>query len=197
MKKIIITIATADILPQCKEIMDNHRAYAAANGYEHRLVTNIYWAHYPATVSKVWEIHHALVEEGYDIVLWADADVAFMNFKVDLADLLTPEYFIAAYQQTNWPKWAYLCAGLIALCIAGMPPDTALEQWHMDTLTRERNFNGIRCCNAAEIGCFSHDFWHDGTVWKPGMPTIHFAGHAPWDQRQKVFVEKYMRQVVR
>jgi hypothetical protein len=112
MKKRFITIATPEILSLCKDFTDNQKQYAAANGYEFDLVQTTFWKHLHPSFSKVHEIDRAF-KEGFEVVLWADADVAFMDQNKDLAELLTGDYFMAAYQQQNWWRWVYLCAGLM------------------------------------------------------------------------------------
>jgi len=212
MKKLLVTIATENILPHCGEILETQSAYAAANGYEYRLVSDLHWKDMHPSFSKVWEIHRAL-EEGYDFFIWADADVAFMDPAYDFLKLLEPDYFVAAYQQTNWRSWKYLCNGLFIMrntqqakayvkewmrrCELRTMVDMPYEQWFWDELMRETNWANIRCCTAAEIGCFSSQIWHDGTIWQPGMPTVHLGGPADWPRRRQVFVDNYLPLVKR
>jgi hypothetical protein len=202
--------------------MENQAEYAAAHGYEHRIVVQPHWTHLHPSFSKVHEIGVALAE-GFDRVIWFDADVAVMDMTVDLAKLLEPDYFMAAYRQNNWPAWPYLCAGLTLWrgddrarrfiaemrerCEIGSPSvrpgerviitHAPYEQWFQDEIVRETNYAGIRPCEATEIGCFASQIWNDGVIWKPGMPTVHFAGPSTWEKRREVFLEHYRPHVRR
>lgn len=209
MKK-LVTIATHDILPFCSRFLKNQEAYAEANGYSYEAVNSKHWMNLHPSFSKVYEIGRAL--DDFEFVLWADADVAFMDHNVDLSNLLTNGYFMAAYHQKNWPNWVYLCAGLTVWkstaesrrfvgewfrrVDSGYIEHTPWEQWYLDELIRESNYAGIRACSAHEIGCFCPQIWHDGTKWKPGMPTIHMAGPKTWEERADVFKRIYERQVI-
>lgn len=222
MKKAIITLATSNILSQCADFLNNQRAYARANGYEHILFTDVYWPLLHPSFSKVHYIRKAL--QDYEIVIWNDADVAYMNFNVDLAQLLNkPGIFLAAYQQTNWQMWKYLCAGLTVWrscpeatkyveewylrCEIGterISPGKRVvvtyppwEQWYMDEINRETEFHGIYAATGDEIGCFCPEVWHDGTIWHRGMPTIHFAGQCGWERRAEIFRDTYASQVIK
>jgi hypothetical protein len=206
LRKLLVTIATENILPFCQEILETQRLYAQKNDYQYRLIGQLHWGDLHPSFSKVWEIHTGL-EEGFDFIIWADADVAFMNSNVDLANLVEEEFFVAAYHQQNWKSWRYLCCGLsvwrnckeaigfvndwIQRVEKRFMKDHPFEQWYFDEKIRERNYNGVRCCTAQEIGCFCPEIWHDGTVWQRGMPTIHLAGPTDWSTRQKIFKEKY------
>lgn len=210
MSNVLITIATPEIADHAALFIENHRGYAAKTGYEFRFVTDAHWKHVHPSYSKVYEIDRAL-KDGAEVVIWADADVAFMDWSIDLASLLKPDYFMAAYQQQNWHRWKYLCAGLtvwkntgpcrafvdewVKRCTAEKTQDRPWEQWYMDELVRETNYAGIRPCNAAEIGCFAPEIWHDSVIWQPGMPTVHLAGPATWERRAEVFKSAYAPQV--
>lgn len=217
MKKLLVTIATENILPYAKEIIENQRWYAGKQKYDYLCHETIYWPNLHPSFSKVWEIWNAL-ETGYERIIWADADVAFMDSSFDLATLLDdtskyPDgYFMAAYQQTNWKTWRYLCNGLIVLrnddeCKKYVAEwmrrvdthfikDHPWEQWYFDEIIRETDWHRVRCCTGAEIGCFAPETWHDGTIWKRGYPTVHFAGsHISWPERQRAFLEHYLPQV--
>jgi len=211
MKKKMITIATEGILHKCEAILNNHRGYAARQGLEYEVIQKAHWEQIPACFSKVYEIERAMAE-GAEIVIWADADVVFMDWKADLTKLLAPDYMLAAYHQQNWKSWTYLCAGLMVWrntpqarafiaewakrCLAGTMKDHPWEQWFLDELVRETKYDKIRPCNAREIGCFCPEIWHDGVVWKPGMPTIHMAGPSTWENRADVFAKNYLTRVV-
>jgi len=225
--KRLITIATPEIRQWCNGFVQNHKEYALACGYEYVEVSEIYWKDLHPSYSKVHEISKAL-KEGCEYVLWADADVIFMDYRVDLVHLIDGSHwsdlgdlFLAAYQQTNWPAWPYLCAGLtvwrnckesqmfvqewVDRCEHGSPlivPGKLTrmlhepwEQWYMDELNRKWEYKGIRACTAKEIGCFAPEIWHDGTLWEEGMPTIHLAGPSTWERREEI-AHHYLRKVV-
>jgi len=226
MKNRLITIATPNIRQWCNGLIQNHKEYALARGYEYVEVSELYWKDLHPSYSKVHEIQKALLE-GCEKVIWADADVIFMDYRVDLADLLQgtvdmiEDYFMAAYQQTNWPAWPYLCAGLtvwrnggaarafvgewVDRCEKGSPlivPGKLTrmlhepwEQWYLDELNRKWEYKGIRACTGKEIGCFAPEIWSDGTIWELGMPTIHLAGPCSWARREEVAAE-YIKKVV-
>lgn len=222
MKKLLLSLATKEIRAIAEPFLQNHKAYAERNGYVYQCAEESIWKDLHPSFSKVALIDKAL-NDGADIVLWTDCDVAYMNFKFDLADLLVGDYFMAAYQQQNWPAWAYLCAGLTVWrgneysaqfvaewkerCEIGSPAvrpgqrviitHAPFEQWYLDELVRKTNYKGIRPCDADEIGCFSREIWHDGIKWKPGMPTVHFAGPATFERKVSVFKTTYASQVIR
>lgn len=211
---LVLTIATKEILPLCSEYLDNQRQYASVNQFDHRLIEEKFWPHLHPSFSKVAYIKAALEE--YEFVIWADADVAFMDQHKKLTDLLRPDdsgYFLAAYHQKNWPQWIYLCAGLMVWrktpaadkfiknwffrCSEGYIEYKPWEQWYFDELIRESNYSGIRACSAHEIGCFCPEIWHDGCRWQPGMPTVHMAGDATWERRRQIYRDVYMKQVIK
>ena len=218
--KIILTIVTPSIASHCIELMANQAAYAKARGYEHRIVSEIHWTNLHPSFSKVWEIHQAL-EQGYEKIIWADADIGFMEQSIDLGDLLTLGYFMAEYQQQNWLAWKYLCAGLsvwrncpeaksfvdewkecVELGSPSIEPGKRVivnykpwEQYYQDQMIRDRAYSGIRPCTAAEIGCFAPEIWHDGTIWQPRYPTVHLAGDRSWETVERVYREVYAKQV--
>jgi hypothetical protein len=210
-KKKLITIVTDNIRPYCQELLATQRLYAEHNGYLHYVVDKLRWPDLHPSFSKVWEINQAL-EEGYESFIWADADVAFMNKHVELAELLRPDYFLAAYKQLNWKSWDYLCCGLsvwrncdqavsfvkewLRRVEGRFMKDHPWEQWYFDELIRETSYSGIRKCTAEEIGCFGTETWHDGNIWCDGMPTVHFAGQGTtWGARQQVFRRRYQELV--
>lgn len=210
MKRKLITIVTDNIRSYSKEILNTQKSYADRHNFLHFVVDVLKWPDLHPSFSKVWEIHQAL-EEGYDQLIWADADVAFMDMSQDLMELLKPNYFMAAYQQMNWKTWAYLCNGLIVMqntpqaveyvkewirrVETRFMKDHPWEQWYFDEIIRETNWNNVRCCTAKEIGCFAPEIWHDGNIWKVGMPTVHFAGTSDWPRRQEVFLKHYQDKV--
>jgi len=221
MKKRLLTIVTAEIASLCHPFIKNQRKYASIHNYDYLVVPEKHWKDLHPSFSKVYEIDKAF-GEGYDIVLWADADVLFMDLNVDLAGLLTDGIFLAAYQQSNWTMWKYLCAGLTVWrnceqsrdfvadwrerCEIGSPcvqvgkrviiTHHPWEQWYFDELIRECNWSGIRACSANEIGCFCPEIWSDGTTWKDGMPTLHMAGPATWEQRAEI-LPLYLDRVIK
>jgi hypothetical protein len=220
MSKLLITIATTEIKPYCADFLENQSTYAKSRGYEYRIVTEKHWKELHPSFSKVYEIDRAFTE-GWETVIWADADVLFMDQRIDLAYLLHDAIFMAAYQQGNWTAWKYLCAGLTVWkncrrsrafvaewrerCEIGSPcvrPKERVlilhhpwEQWYFDEIIRETNYAGVRGCTASEIGCFCPEIWSDGTLWTVGMPTIHMAGPASWEMRAQV-LPLYLGQVI-
>ena len=207
MKKLLVTIATPNVLPFFKEMIDTHRHYADKQKFEFRLVTELYWKDLHPSFSKVWELQRG-IDEDFDFIIWADADVAFMDSSNDLLQLLKPDYFMAAYKQNNWKTWDYLCNGLIVLrnnqqardyikewirrIDTKFIKDHPWEQWYFDEIIRETNWENVRCCTAQEIGCFCPQVWHDGIIWQEGMPTIHLAGQGmDATTKQKIFIAHY------
>jgi hypothetical protein len=169
----------------------------------------------PASFSKVWTVLEAL-RDGCETVIWADADIGFMDMTVDLADLLSPDYWLAGYRQRN-SAWIgdrpYLCAGLMVIR-NGIPTIKFVEdwvrrietrevtwhpweQWHLDAMLRETEFRGVRMCDAAEIGSFSREMWNDGVPWKLGYPTVHLTTPLDWPKRRRIFIDHYQGLVKR
>src|SRR5947207_9046917 len=99
--KTLVTIITPEIEPHCAEFQANHLEYATANGYTYRVGRSLYWPDLAASFSKAAYIAGALENQENEVVIWADADVAFMDMTVDLADLLAPDYWLAGYDQQN------------------------------------------------------------------------------------------------
>lgn len=227
----LLTIATPHIIYDCWPILETQRAYCEARGYEHVVVREAFWKDLHPSFSRVHEIQQAL-EAGCENVVWADADVAFMEHSWQIADLLGGPYWMAGYCQSNWPppgsdaskQWQYICAGLTVWrncpesrayvdewanrCVNGSPgilPGSQkvrvtwhpFEQWYFDELNREHSFEGIRAASAEEIGCFSRELWNDGTMWREGMPTVHFAGPNPWPDRRQTYIDHYAKLVRR
>lgn len=207
MKK-LVTIATGNILPYCLEILQTQREYADKHHLEYEIATELLWKDLHPSFSKVWEIKKAF-EEGAEIVLWADADVAFTNYHHDLCALLSdPYHFMAGYKQLNWHTWDYICNGLIVMrndersrhfvdnwycrVESRRIKDHPWEQWYFDEIIQETNHFGCRSCTMDEIGCFSESIWHDGNIWRPGLPTVHLAGPADWPTRRQVFLRDHL-----
>ena len=130
----IISMATSELSPYCDEFIENHRQYAAAQGYEYVLHQEKHprFLDLHPFYSKLGFQHDAL-EAGAERVVWVDADVAFMDCTWDIASLLdggqvnvgrwgdgqpqphlerSPGYWLAGYCQANWPS-SYLCFGLL------------------------------------------------------------------------------------
>jgi len=211
-RTLLVTIATPEILGDVAAFIENQKEYATARGFEYRIKHKPWWKDLHASFSKVWEIHCGLCQ-GFDQVIWTDADVAFMDMQWDITSLLDENHWMAAYKQTNWNTWDYLCNGLIVLrnCPESRDyvekwvkkvetrfiKDHPWEQWYFDELIRDIKYQGVRRCVGAEIGCFCPELWHDGTIWQPGYPTIHFAGPSDWKKRGEVFRTVYQSQVKR
>ncbi len=132
--KRLITIATSNIREHCSELLENQREYAAAQGLEYCDYEQLHpdFADVHPVYSRLGYVMDAL-KEGADKVIWADADVVFIDHTRDLCNLVDvpgitvarwepgtkgPElynadgYWLAGYRQTNWPG-AYLCFGLL------------------------------------------------------------------------------------
>lgn len=226
MKDRLITIATPEIIYECFPILENQRQYAQTRGFRHDVIKDLRWPHLPASWSKVHEIHKALLD-GCETVVWADADVAFMDYNWQIADLVGNGTFLAGYKQENWKAWPYMCFGLTVWrngpeamayiehmidCIENGTPyiakgtrtDVATigkpwEQWVGDEMNRFYldEYKGLKFCSASEIGCFSKELWNDSVVWQDGMPTVHFAGDNPWSDRRQTFIDHYSWKVRR
>jgi len=218
----LVTIATPNIQEQANGFLINQAMYAVEWGYVFERVQSVAWSQLHPSFSKVFEIDRALAE-GFEFVIWADADVAFMDFNADLTKILKPEHFLTGYQQNNWKTWKYICNGLLVIrncegarnyvtewadhCVNGCPltqpgirtmiRDHPWEQWSFDALIRHTNYHGIYAATAQEIGCFCPEIWHDGIIWQAGMPTIHMAGPASWEKRADVFEKIYRKKVIR
>lgn len=227
MNKLLITIATPEISSVVEPFTQNHAEYAKANGYEYR-IDGLIWTHLHPSFSKVPAMERGL-KEGWDWIVFADADCAFTNMRMDLKDVIEsrlsemPDLFAAGRQQLNWNAWKYICNGLLVIrntpyahkffvrwadyCLNGTPnvvpgqrifiTEHPFEQYSFDQLIRDTQYHGIYAATGAEIGCFCPEIWHDGEKWKPGMPTIHFAGPSSWERRVEVFNRIYKDQVVR
>lgn len=219
MKKLLFTIATENIREAAAPFLANHASYARRNNYEYVVKTEKFFPNLHPSFSKTGYVQQAL-RDGFDFVLFADADIAFISQGVDLANLLIgTDYWLAAYEQKNWPHDdPYLNAGLFVVkqcqeahtfvddwvhrCLTGCPDwkpgeitpivDFPWENWHFHGLCRKYKWKGIRCCNAEEIGCFCPTLWHDGVLWYQSCPTIHFAGcNTSWEKRAELFVKQY------
>lgn len=221
-RKLLITIATPEIRGVAAPFLENHKQYAIRNNYEYVAHGKRFWEDKHPSFSKTGYLQQALRDD-YDLVLYADLDVAFITQGVDLANLLigTNKWF-AAYQQQNWDESPYLNAGLFVVrqclqarefadewvhrCETGCPDwvpgkitpiiDFPWENWHLHGIAKKLKYEGMRCCNAKEIGCFCPDIWHDGVIWNRSHPTIHFSGQmATWQQRADLFTKKYLKLV--
>lgn len=207
MRKLLITIATDAIRDDAEPFLANQRSYCARNNYEYLCATVPVIESLHPSFSKV-PLSRIALDDGFDVVIFADSDVAFMDQGVDLANLLIgTDFWFGAYWQQNFDRFKYLCCGLFVVknckyaseffwrwtdcCLNGGPGGTPKidhhpwEQWSASALFQEIGYSGIRCCSAAEIGSFSKEVWADDDIgWKPGYPTVHFAGQS------KTMVEK-------
>lgn len=116
----ILTLATPEIQAEAECFIANQRAYAERHGYEFRCALAKTWDHLHPSFSKVPMIYDALTD-GCDYVVFADADVAFTNFRRDIKDIIAdkladrPELWLAGKQQLNWQTWKYICNGLLVI----------------------------------------------------------------------------------
>lgn len=206
-----VTIITPDIADECAEIKANHKEYAAAHDYTFQCYEDLHWPDLPASFSKIWCLQQALHDERNDVVLWVDADVAFIDMTFDLAELLKPDYWLAAYDQQN-KQWIgerpYICAGLMAIrnseSTRAFFDEVARrvetrentvhpwEQWYMDQMMMATKFAGVHLCKAHEIGAFSRELWNDGVPWHPGCPTVHISCTGDWPRRRQIFLDYYL-----
>ena len=132
--KIILSMSTQEIEQYTKELASNHAEYAAAQGYQYKCFTERHasFTEYHPSYSRLGFLLDAM-KEGYDPIVWADIDVAFLDYTWDIASLLdygkadaafglpdwqiqwgkTGGVWMAAYKQGNWPS-TYVCFGLVA-----------------------------------------------------------------------------------
>src|ERR1035437_3179112 len=110
--RLLTSIVTPEIAEDCKLFRKNHEEYAEACGYRYSCNNQLVWDKLPASFSKIGLILRAL-EAGCDPILFVDADIAFMDYTFDLADLLINDYWLAGYRQRNCLCWPYLCGGLL------------------------------------------------------------------------------------
>lgn len=122
----LITLATPEIATIAKPFIDNQRAYGERHGYQvicHPAKV-VGWEHLHPSFSKVPLIDQAL-KDGFDYVVFADADVGFTNFTRDIKDIIAsklkdrPELWLTGKIQQNWATWVYICNGL--LCFRNTP----------------------------------------------------------------------------
>ncbi len=214
--KTLVTIIDPAISSYCKEFRDNQLEYAVRHGYLHHVGMSLYWPDLAASFSKAAYIAGALENQANEVVIWADADVAFTNMTVDIGDLVSAKHWLAGYQQKNI-EWIgdrpYLCAGLMVIrnCDlsrtffnelvrrVGTRVNTShpWEQWYVDEMLVATKFDGVNLCDAATIGGFSQEYWNDGHPWQPGYPTVHISTTGNWAGRQQTLVNKYLPQVIR
>jgi len=85
----LITIATPEIAEAAKPFLDNQRLYAEKLSYQFRCHPSQFsgWEHLHPSFSKVPLIDQAL-KDGFEYIVFADADVAFTNFTLDIKDIL-------------------------------------------------------------------------------------------------------------
>lgn len=130
MKK-LISMATPNIANDCEEFIANHQDYARVQGFEYECHSEKHkdFQDLHVVYSRLGFLLDAL--EDSEFAVWADADVAFMNFTWDITSLLnhgkidigrylkgqpitekSPGAWLAGYSQKNWHT-SYLCFGLI------------------------------------------------------------------------------------
>lgn len=132
--KVILSMSTVEIEQYTKELIENHKEYAAAQGYEYKCFTEkhpVFTGYHPS-YSRLGFLLDA-IDDGYDPIIWADIDVAFLDYTWDIGSLLdygkddtavglpdwqirwdkTGGVWMAAYKQANWPS-TYICFGLVA-----------------------------------------------------------------------------------
>lgn len=216
--KTLLTIIDPVIAPHCVEFRANHYEYAVRNGYEYVVGDTLHWPDLPASFSKIGYICEALRNPKNEVVIWADADVAFTRMNVDIGDLLKPDYWLAGYDQQN-KEWIgqrpYLCAGLMIVrndqrardffdevyrrCESRAVTTHPFEQWYVDELLVAMKWAGVKLCTTAEIGGFSREYWNDGAsvMWYPGVPTVHISTSGDWEGRRKTLIEKYLPEIRR
>lgn len=217
----IISLTTPEIAEHAKCFLDTQRQFASKWGYSYHCHVDKIWD-MAASFSKVPALNQAIAESvDGEIVIWYDADVAVLRWDKDFGDLVRkPDIFHSALTQKNWASWRYLCGGIFVTrvcdglrdymaqwtdyCLNGVPNvepgkrvmmrDFPWEQYAADQLNRDTNFKGIHCANNDELGCFCPDLWHDGCIYEPGMPIMHFAT-GDWARRAEIFKTKYASHV--
>jgi hypothetical protein len=203
---------TPDIAEYCNELRSNKLDYANHWGYDFQCEPNVYWPNIAPTFSKLWYIAKHL--RNYDALVWADMDVAFTNFGIDIISLLKPNYWIALLDQ-NLPLEGRCCAGLMvikntpasrdfveSLCASvpnvenRFPYDQTLVVQHLAA----RDWEGVHLCTEDEIGSFWEERWNSRRPWLYGDLTIHLGGDLgtdnPWSHRKRVFEEKYQHLII-
>lgn len=112
MKKLLLSLATPNIREVVEPFLQTHKEYAEAYGYVYQCAEDSVWNDLHPSFSKVALLDKAF-KDGAEIVIWADCDVGFLDFTRDLGDLVSGDYYFAAYHQQNWRAFAYLCCGLM------------------------------------------------------------------------------------
>lgn len=114
MKKLLLSLATPNIREIAEPFLQSHKEYAERHGYVYQCAEESVWKDLHPSFSKVALLDKAL-KDGVETIIWADADIFFVDHRKDLADLLTGDNYLAAYQQQDWIAWPYLCCGLMIL----------------------------------------------------------------------------------
>lgn len=214
MKKIVLSMTTPAIELAAEPFIANHRRYAEARGYEYRCATDVHKdiAQLPASYSKVFQIVEAL-DEGYELVVWADADVAFTRLDIDAETLVGNGHDFAALRELG-KGCQYVCCGFMIVRSCGWtkkmfadvkaqilsatgPTEHPWEQTHVNAWLCEAGFNRAHLCTEDEIGSFWEELLGQPTErpWQYGDFHIH-CGAAAWPKRGSIFMTKYSNKVV-
>lgn len=112
MKKLLLSLATPEIREIAEPFLQNHKEWAERHGFVYQCAEEVVWKHLHPSFSRVAMLDKAM-KDGVDIAIWADSDIAFLDMRRDLSDLLGDDYYLAAYHQQNWVLFPYLCCGLM------------------------------------------------------------------------------------
>lgn len=83
MKALVVTLADEAFWPLAKISVPNKAAYASRHGYDFRYYPRRLSKHFPASMSKIQAILDSQ-SEGYEWVLWTDADSLIVNQSLSL-----------------------------------------------------------------------------------------------------------------
>jgi hypothetical protein len=216
MKVALVTHHTPKIEFACKPLQDNKSLYAQRWGMDYFCHADIHpdWQHVPAQYSKILYVRD-LLNRGYDIVVWADADIAFTNFTESITTLLPEDCYLAGAREVGKPHPKYICAGLLVFrnceqSIALLNHCAALvdsgkhtmivskqEQYDMNNFLQERDYTGVRACAEDEIGGVWEEVKPGSNLrgWRYGDLHIH-CSLLPWEARGAIYMSKYARQIV-
>jgi hypothetical protein len=101
MKILIVTLADEPYWPLAEISVPNKASYAAKHGYDFLYISENWWPHYPASMSKMPVL--ANKREDYDWVFWTDVDSLIVNPERRLEDYILPsndqQCIIAYYNQ--------------------------------------------------------------------------------------------------
>jgi len=215
-KKVIVTHHTPQIQFACAPLQENKAAYAKHNGYDFVCHNDVHpeWKQVPAQYSKLLYLRE-LLDKDYDVVVWADADIAFTNFTKDAVSLIDDESWLAGAREIDKPHPKYICTGLLAFrncaeskaaldhCIALVRADHHTpvigkqEQFDLNNYLQERDYKGVRACVEDEIGAPWEEIrpGSNARSWRYGDLHIH-CSLLPWEMRGALFVSKYARKIV-